>query len=926
MPQDSTKKGTQLMKFKRHILMTSAMATLAVGLSLSAGVSSASAQTAAAPADDAVVVTGIRKSLQSALKQKRNADRVEEVITAEDVGKFPDKNVADSLSRATGVNVVTGSAAAGGFGENEHISIRGTDPNLNLTLLDGHNMATGDWFVQDQQAGGRSFNYTMLPSEVVGTIDIIKSSSADLAEGGMGGTVDVHVRNPLDLKSGTLALSAQALYASLPDKTTPNVSGMYSWRNDTRTLGVLIGAYYEEREFRRDGQEILGYTPVANFANTGKTVVLPSLIGSEYFTQKRKRSGANIDVQWKPSNDLSFDFSGLYTHLQADNNNHNYMFWGSKLGAASAPGFFASAPGDFYAPSSYTTADVDGTTYLTSATWTKAAVQAAAAENNLQAGHQAFGSLVQDDIVRKAHSDSYDLNVDMNWHPTEKLSVYAQLGYTGGEGVTDDSAAWETYWDNTGASYKLGNPISTVSYPDLPADKTSAAYLTNKFNWSWGSNVKSPDKETYAKVDFTYLLDGGLFKDVKFGARYTDHRRDMDFIAYSWGGNGPNSQTSNLNLGTVYTGESTPSDYANDLGAIPGYTYGSANAIFNYEDTHNGGRVFGFYAPASFAVKEETDAYYAMTHLGGDNWRGDVGVRAVHTKTTSIQYTTNVAPGQATTPSVFGAYAEVDSAHDYWDILPSANVTYKASDDVVIRGAAAEVMTRPGYAQLAGAYSLNDANKTGTAGGNPDLDPYKAWQYNLGVEYYYAPAALFSVTAFKIDFSNYITTALFSGTFTDQQNPNGAVFQMQGPANGGKGHVDGFELSLQQPLTAGFGFIANATYADGKGSDGGPMDGNSKWTYNLTGYFENDLISTRLAYNYRSKFKSGTDRGTAMWQDNYGTLDGSFSYNLTSHLALTLDAQNLTHQKLYYFVGNPSIPRAYYDNGQSWYAGVRLKY
>ncbi|WP_199223546.1 TonB-dependent receptor plug domain-containing protein, partial [Caulobacter sp. HMWF009] len=140
---------------------------------------------------DEIVVTGIRGSLQAALQQKRTSDLVSEVVTAEDIGKFPDKNVADSLSRVSGVNVVTGSAAAGGFGENERVSVRGTDPNLNLTLLNGHNMATGDWFVLDQTSGGRSFNYSMLPSEVVGRIDIIKSSAANIPEGGVGGTVDV---------------------------------------------------------------------------------------------------------------------------------------------------------------------------------------------------------------------------------------------------------------------------------------------------------------------------------------------------------------------------------------------------------------------------------------------------------------------------------------------------------------------------------------------------------------------------------------------------------------------------------------------------------------------------------------------------------------------------------------------------------------
>ena len=890
------------MKFKRHILMTSAAASLALGLSMGLTTTAAHAQAAAAPADstDTVVVTGIRKSLQSALKQKRNSDRVEEVITAEDIGKFPDKNVADSLSRATGVNVVTGSANAGGFGENERISIRGTDPELNLTLMDGHNMATGDWFVLDQTGGGRSFNYGMLPSEVVGTIDVIKSSSADLPEGGIGGTVDVHVRKPLDLPANTFAASAQAMYATRPDKVTPNVSGMYSWRNDARTLGILFGAFYEKRDFRRDGQEILGYGSQANFAGSGKTVVYPSLIGSAYFQQERVRKGGNFMAQWKPSDTLEFDVSGLYTHLEANNSNHNFMMWGSNLAGVT--------------PTSYTTADVGGQTYLTSATWSPAST----ATTN---------TVVQDDIFRKAHSDSYDVNIDAIWQATDKLGVKAQVGFTSGNGTTDDSAAWETYWQGTGASFKLGNPVTSVSYPGLGSDPTVASYLNNKFSWSWGGAVKSPDKELYAKIDLDYVVDKGYLKDILFGTRYIDHRRDLDFIAYSWGGNGANNGTSNIGLGTVYTGDRTPSNYGENLGGtIPGYSYANEDAVFNYLNTHNGGRTFGFYAPASFAVHEKTDAYYAMAKLGGDMWRGNIGVRAVHTDETSIQYSTGLPAAQLVHPSVFGAYGEVDVKKSYWDILPSANLIIKPSENVVYRFSAAEVMTRPGYAKLAGAYSLDDTNYTGSAGGNPNLDPYKAAQFNAGFEWYYAPEALFAVTVFDIDFSNYVTEKTFTGFYTDVLNPTGHTFTLTGPANGGKAKDRGFEVSLQQPIGAGFGYITNFTYSNGESQGGGAVDGNSKYTYNLTGYYENDKISARLAYNFRSKFQSGIDRATPMWQDDYGTLDGSFSYNLTHNIALTLDAQNLLNHKLYYFVGDPSIPRAIYDYGQSYYVGVRLKY
>jgi iron complex outermembrane receptor protein len=327
-----------------------------------------------------------------------------------------------------------------------------------------------------------------------------------------------------------------------------------------------------------------------------------------------------------------------------------------------------------------------------------------------------------------------------------------------------------------------------------------------------------------------------------------------------------------------------------------------------------------------------------MAKLSGDSWRGNFGVRAVHTETTSQQYSTTVADrpiasifappvtdstGAVTDP---GGYGIAESKNTYWDILPSMNISYDASDDVVFRASAARVMTRPGYAQLAGFVSLVDANFTGSAGGNPYLEPFRANQYNLGVEWYYAPQALFSFNIFKMDIENYIKTESFTAFYRTVQTPNGHDFLMSGPVNGGDGKDNGFEISWQQPLFGGFGVIANYTYSNGVDAAGDPIDGNSENTYNLTGYFENSKVSTRLAYNFRSKFKSGTDRGTPMWQDDFGTLDGSFSYNLNDHIALTLDAQNLLHEKLTYFVGSPQVPRAIYDNGQSFYIGARLKY
>jgi len=358
----------------------------------------AAATAATAPqvdAGDEVVVTGIRASIQAALDQKRKSDMVSEVITAQDIGKFPDKNVADSLGRLTGVNVVTGSANAGGFGENQNVSIRGTDPQLNLTLLDGHSVATGDWFVLDQTSGGRSFDFSLLPSEIVGSLEVYKSSQADLQEGGIGGTINLHSRKPLDLPSGTVSLTAQGAYNDEADKWTPQASGLVSWKNAEGTFGILAAGFYQKRDFRRDGQEFLGYTPYANFAGSGQTVSAPNLIGAAYFTQQRVRKGGLVSAQFKGDR-FELNVNGIYTRLNANNINVNSMAWISRvIGSNSTPG-----PNNALQPGYKVT---DG--YLTSATFNPTTTSGAPIQGR-----------VQDDIFRQAFSSTWVANADATFH------------------------------------------------------------------------------------------------------------------------------------------------------------------------------------------------------------------------------------------------------------------------------------------------------------------------------------------------------------------------------------------------------------------------------------------------------------------------------------------------------------------------------
>src|SRR5262249_52709396 len=161
-----------------------------------------------------------------------------------------------------------------------------------------------------------------------------------------------------------------------------------------------------------------------------------------------------------------------------------------------------------------------------------------------------------------------------------------------------------------------------------------------------------------------------------------------------------------------------------------------------------GGRTFAFYPQASFSMKERTEAMYAMARFDDDShWRGNIGVRAVHTGLDAIQYSPNATVANAT--SIFcGTCGTVESKRGYWDILPSANVTYTVEPDLLLRAGVARVMSRPGYAQLAGAFTASDLALTANAGGNPNLDPYRSWNFNGAVEWYYGKGALLSVNLF----------------------------------------------------------------------------------------------------------------------------------------------------------------------------------
>jgi iron complex outermembrane receptor protein len=901
---------------------------IAVALALGGGASVAGAQTvapAATPVEELapVVVTGVRASLQASIEAKREADSVVEVITAEDIGKMPDKNIADSLARVSGVTISSAGASEGGFDENDRVSMRGTNPSLTQTLLNGHNVAAGDWFVLNQTGTvGRSVSYTLLPSELVSQVVVHKSSEASLVEGGVAGTVDIITRKPLDFdKAVTVEASVGVVKASLPGNTDPQLSGLVAVQNESRTVGIMLQAFSEKRHLRRDGTELLGYDTIAATSAIATShpdlagVQYPTLIGAALFEQKRERTGGLLDLQWKPSNDMNFDLSGFVSNLKAPNYNRNYMLWnthyiGSGAGQAPDPGYVVS------------------NNTLVKANFTG------------QAG-TFYG--VYDQISRPDESESTNfINLDANWRYSDRLKFSGQIGTSRGEGQTPTQnvsetlpgvgagAGWQLNGLGSGPNFNLGTANNTTPFPGgTPVD----------FGWIFGAqNVDVKDKEDWIKLDGTLRFEGGALADLRFGYRYETHdRNSAGAIAQgpTFAPNGGGTSTANY-----------PSSWSNYPGNYTGFGGSTPTGMWYWTPdqlaTYNGPGLVQrdplarAYPDFWFGLKEKNNAAYVQADFSGTGWSGNLGLRLVRTQEDTTLYEqdstiTASTPGAVTT-SLFGPYVSYNISHSYNDVLPSANLKIDLAKDLVTRFALSQTMTRADYSALAGPTSLGTPPAGST--GNPDLKPIRSTNLDAGIEWYFAKQSMVSATLFYMDLRNFISygtlplTALTIGALNPTgQNQN---YLLTVPINS-TGRVAGLELAYQQALTKNFGVNANYTYANGRqtsdvtnGDD--RLVGTSKNSYNLSGYFENETLSARITYTYRSAFYAGLDRSTAFTQDAVGTLGASFGYAFNKNLGLTLDGMNLNAPVLKYYALNETQPRAFYQNGRQYYLNLRYKF
>lgn len=896
--------------------------------------SSEQAQPAAADggqSGDEIVVTGYRGSLREAINVKRNANAVVDVITSEDVGKFPDRNVAESLSHIPGVSIDRR------FGEGEKVAILGTDPALNRMLLDGHALASADWGGNDNDPSSRTFNYSLLAPELVDRLEVYKSPEPRIEEGSLGGTVIVRTRRPLDLPANSIFASGGYSYNDRSDKGNVRASGLYSWRNADETFGVLVAATYDKQNLTRAGVEFFGYdntapnadgtynSPFVNRASDGTLslkspgatinggtiadlykAASPFGINYAYFQQQRQRKSVSGTMQFRPTSELTFTLNS--THIDGNYNNYSQSMY--------------TIPGAW-------TGDV-----LQSATISNGVVTAA----SFGAARQQASQL--DTLVRRTSLKTDNLNLFADWegdggakinfaggwskatggrNPEYLFNVQTRLPYS--YAFTSDSATVNYVGDPTNPANYFTNPNNNPAQIEgRPVTTASGAQLVAAQIGGLDYSVTT-DRDIFGGYDATIPVDFGPFTEILLGSRFTDHVNRIN----ARGVNTYLQQSFNVTQLGV-TALSTPDgtfDGSGGMGNATKYLNLPQQAVIDILANAINSPLVTKVA-ASTKVRETVMASYAQANFDQGGVRGNIGGRLVYTRDVS-NYATTLSNTVNPTP------VPTRTATDYLKFLPSLNIAYSITPKVIVRGAVARVIARPRYEDLAAATSLNNVTLDG-GGGNPNLKPYESTNYELTAEYYPRAGTLLAVELFRREISNYIFNTRTNAVFFNSLTNALATYNVNQPINGGKAKVNGALASAQTDIWGGFGLQANYSYQESTTSNTDVTGTTlnlpylSKHTVNVIPYFEKGPFQARVSYNYRSSYFRTIGRlGSREMVAPYSQLDASASLNLTKGIVLSVNAQNLLDETYRQYNATPDRPTAFYKNGRTFAAALSFR-
>ncbi|EKU74708.1 TonB-dependent receptor [Sphingobium yanoikuyae] len=904
-----------------------------------------------------IVVTGFRASLNSALSMKRQEAAAIDSIVAEDIGKFPDSNLAESMQRVPGIALQRGDG-----GEGRNISVRGLGPAFTRTRINGMEgtSQTGSSDIYGAGNNGRSFDFNVFPTEIFSALSVRKTPSADVEEGSLGATVDLSAPKPMEQKEDfVLSMTARGVYNELSKEVDPRASLLVSKKFGDSGFGILGSVAYQKRHIREVGYSAVdilsantngGFCSPVGFAlqnpadnaakgadalncSTGNPRTstsaayqaiydlrrddLPNTPGSGAFLpriprylnseQNQERIGGSLTLQFNPDDDTDISLDMLYSRFEVTRRD-NYI---------AAISFARSAANNGQPMTSVRDIEFD--------------------EN---------GSLVQgvfdgvdvrsEGLVDHFVSTFKQANLNFRRRLNDSLELSGIVGFN--RSIWDGKKRLQTFMDaidtdGFSIDYSKGGTTPTLGFGIDVNDPASFNYAPGRsdgtvlggFSYQGKPSKNTTDNMT-ADINLKWTVSDAF--SIKGGAQY----RRSNFLSTFLRPYNADTVVRALPAGTTLAditttitgvdklwGHGAPSSWA----AIDPDKWADT---FGFDDVRYCGVECG---GGRSRVREEVMSSYLMANFDlsdaiGFGIRGDVGMRYVKTDMLSSGY---IAVAQASSPTgLTGQFAAASNSYDDW--LPSANIVVEPVENVLVRFSGAKVMARPELGLLTPTSGVNPVTRVGNVN-NPFLDPIRANTFDVAVEWYFRPGSLLSAAFFYKDIKSFIQNVNSQIPFNQLGLPNALLensntlpdelFTVSQPFNTPGGKLKGIELNAQIPFTfldgffSNFGVLANYTHVTSKidyilaSVNGVPtvtttadLVGLSPNTASGTLYYEDDKFSIRTTGNFRDKFIRGIPASPGSdLQGNAKTfyMDASASYNVTDRLKIIVEAQNLTDEQ-----------------------------
>ncbi|WP_181902262.1 TonB-dependent receptor [Thalassotalea euphylliae] len=901
-----------------------------------------------APQIEVFEITGIRSSLAHAMENKRNAGSIQDGIAAEDVGKFPDQNVAESLQRLPGV------AISRQNGEGSKLTIRGFGPEFNLVQVNGRTIAT--------TGTDRSLDFQVLPSELIAGSDVVKAPMASIQEGSIGGYVNVKTARPKSSPGFKAVGSIHTKYSELSDDIGPRVSGIVSNTFMDNRFGVLIGFTHQENTNRIDSAETSRWSTVTASAIEGDikdlngNVITPEHLwypGRYRFNlteEHRERSGANVTIEFAQTDDIAHTVDFLYSDFKREElrqgmqiplhrsgwrnvvaSNNLTAIRGEKFGNHPLDGQFGESGevSETIVFGYHLNAVVGNFTFDFDAFKSKADATIIThnyVPNLIDATQEIGNDVIKYDLVGGGNLLDYQSNIDIS----NTSNVRAHFNTLFDERLEDDVA--ELKFD---ARYETDE--GTLTSIDTGVAYSSREKTLGHYRIQSGCGNKDVINPISTCNTF-FDLDDSLFKtnDSHFLSEESgDFPRQFILVA----------------------------DVQKYLDAI-----GTLRQEPNWTDKF-------LSRPRSTATEEEKTSAYVQFNFKGElgdyTWSGNAGARYVDVETVSSGYGQNrIAIEHAVDKNdnsiqidvLYSELSQISKKHRYDEVLPSVNFKLDFQNGYNLRFAGSKVISLPTISDISVSATYNDirASNFSTVKGNPFLLPYEATQFDLSLEYYSENGDSYALNLFTKTLDSFISTQTTPDTtpnvYIDGKEVDASIDIPEfGPlvelvtqkSNRAGGDITGVELAFLHnfdylpSVFDGFGIQANFTYLDAEDKNAEPigiegindpgvaLEGFSETSYNVVAFYEKDRIQARFAYNWRDDFllaRSGTrNGGLPEHVEAYGQLDASFSYDVTEDVTILFEAINITNERLYEYVDvQERLSRLQYT-GSRFALGARVK-